>query len=368
MRPSTRAWALLAILLALVGAEPASALMIRFLDVRRALAESDVVCKVRVEKIADIREVAVEFQKGMDCEATCEVLSVIKGAPGQTVRVRFIRNVGLPSVKAGEVSLVFLKKEGELYKLDWPSLSLAEQKVDPTFGAGPADLLLAELVAAAKAGDDVRLAVIEQIGLLKDPRAKNALASIAGAKDPARAREVVIAQYRCGIAPDAERLVSLLDERVLDVWYEESGTPRKHPETGDYLHYRRRTSTGGSTGMIERGLPDFDYALFLREGIKKDWIRKDDGPLYKFFGVPWKVQRKACVPDLVKLLDDKQDKVRYWAVACLNNTVNGEQFPYPFPANAESFVERWRAWWKERGEAFMAEADEKPPKAGSGSR
>ena len=71
------------------------------------------------------------------------------------------------------------------------------------------------------------------------------------------------------------------------------------------------------SGLPERGLPDFDYATYVREGIKNEWVRKDDKTLYKFFGVPWKVQRKECVPELVRLLEHPEKKVRWWAVVCL---------------------------------------------------
>lgn len=149
------------------------------------------------------------------------------------------------------------------------------------------------------------------------------------------------------IAPDAKRVMELFNEQIMDVWYEESGVPQRDAK-GDYI---RRWP-----GMIERGLPDFDYATYVREGIKKDWVRKDDHTLYVFFGVPWKVQRKECVPELVKLLDHPEKKVRWWAVLCLTHTVENQDRPqWPeYENREEEELAKWRKWWKEKGADYMA--------------
>lgn len=108
---------------------------------------------------------------------------------------------------------------------------------------------------------------------------------------------------------------------------------------------------------------DFDYATYIREGIKKDWVRKDDSSLYSFFGVPWKVQRKECVPELVKLLDHDDQRLRYWAVECLTRTVENEDYPgWPqFKTEEPAILLNWRTWWKEEGAAFMSAGDRDDP-------
>ena len=55
-------------------------------------------------------------------------------------------------------------------------------------------------------------------------------------------------------------------------------------------------------------------------------MRKDDSSLYSFFGVPWKVEREECVPELVKLLDHDDQRLRYGAVECLTRTVENEDY------------------------------------------
>ena len=197
----------------------------------------------------------------------------------------------------------------------------------------------------------LRIAAIEQIGIMRDRRGTTQVNEAAKSEDTETARAGVIAQYRVGIAPDAKRVMELFNEQVMDVWYQESGIPQKDSK-GNAI-WRRE----GGHPFLERGLPDFDYATYVREGIKKDWVRKDDNSLYVFFGVPWKVQRRACVPELVKLLVDPNKKVRWWAVLCLTHTVEDKDHPQweEYEKREQEELTKWRTWWKEKGTDFMAE-------------
>jgi hypothetical protein len=144
--------------------------------------------------------------------------------------------------------------------------------------------------------------------------------------------------------------MAVFDPEVLDVWYQESGVPQKDA-AGNSI-WRRENGKP----FLERGVPDFDYATYLREGAKLDWVRKDDKTLYAFFGIPWKVQRRECVPELIKLLDDPDQKIRGWAVLCLTHTVEDKDEPQPdkYAKDEEALLKKWHTWWKEEGPAYMA--------------
>jgi hypothetical protein len=234
------------------------------------------------------------------------------------------------------------------------AMKAVDAVVEPTFGKKPVDRLLAELVAMWKSNDPkMRVAAIEQMGIMRDARASKEVGAAARDKDVETARAGIIAQYRMKIAPDAQRVMELFNEEIMDVWYEESGVPRKDSK-GNYI-YREMDESNRCAGLPERGLPDFDYATYVREGIKKEWVRNDDGALYKFFGVPWKVQRKECVPELARLLEHPEKKVRWWAVVCLTHTVENRDIPQlqGYEPREEQEVTKWRDWWKEKGAAYM---------------
>jgi hypothetical protein len=221
---------------------------------------------------------------------------------------------------------------------------------------------LAELVAMSKSDDRVMVwEALEHIGFLRDRRASNVVSEFTKGDDEKLAREAMIAQYRMKIAPDAKRLMELFDPRVLDVWYQESGTPQRN-HLGNTKVWRTQLFENQTTKFLERGVPAFDYATFVREGIKQDWVRKDEHTLYLFFGIPWKVQRKACVPELVKLLDHHEQRVRWWAVTCLDHTVYDKHESIDWkefqrPQIEATHVQNWKTWWNEKGKEYLAEGD-----------
>ena len=200
-----------------------------------------------------------------------------------------------------------------------------------------------------------RLAAIEQLGKLGDPRGGKALAPAVDDKNAPVVKAAVIALYQMKIAPDAKKVMGVFDAEVLDAWYGASGDPQKDAK-GQYISRRE-----GGISILERGLPDFDYATYVREGSKLQWVRQDDHTLYLFFGVPWKVQQRACVPELVKLLDDEDKRVRWWAVECLTHTVEDKtdaggmwvDGKMILPKDTSREEEHWRTWWKEKGKAYL---------------
>ncbi len=309
-------------------------------------------------KMGPITEREVGSPSGTRCNATCRVLATLKGTPGKRVRIIFRRHAngpqmpGVSGIEEGEVYLVMLRGEAAPYEV-FAAMKAVEKRVEPKFGTKPGDRLLAELVAMWKSKDvGLHIPAVEQIGILKDKRASEVVNAAAKSKDAATARAGIIAQYRMKIAPDAKRTMELFDPQMLEVWYEESGIPQRDSK-GSSIHRRERGHS-----FIERGLPDFDYATYVREGIKKDWVRKDDHTLYVFFGIPWKVQRKECVPELVKLLDNPDKRLRWWAVLCLAHTVDNQDRPQweEFQRRESQELAKWRQWWKEKGEVFMADS------------
>jgi hypothetical protein len=291
---------------------------------------------------------------GTKCVATCKVISTLKGEPGSEVRITFRRNANGPrqpsvdDVKSGEAYVVLLRGKIAPYEM-FAAMKAVDAVVEPTFGAKPGDRLLAELAAMWKSNDvKMRIEAIEQIGIMRDTRGSKEVNAAAQDKDAETARAGVIAQYRMKIAPDAKRVMELFNEQIMDVWYEESGEPQKDSKG----HYIWREPGG----PLERGLPDFDYATYVRQGIKNAWVRKDDNTLYVFFGIPWKVQRKECVPEFVKLLEHPDKKVRFWAVECLTHTVENVDRPgwEEYEKREKEELVKWHKWWKDKGPAFMA--------------
>jgi hypothetical protein len=320
------------------------------------LPRASLVCKVRVGAIT---EEDVGSPNGTRCEMTCEVISTLKGETGKEVRIRFRRHgngpvrPGLNALKAGEVHLMMLSGEAAPYEA-YAAMRAVDAVVEPTYGKRPGDRLLAELVAMCRSDiAAMRTSAIDQIGIMRDTRAKEEVDAAARSDDAELARAGLTAQYRMGIAPDINRVMELFDDLMLDAWYQESGIPRR--DAAENVLWREQ----GGLRILERGVPDFDYATFLREGIRKEWIRADDHKLYLFFGVPWKVQRKECVPELIKLLADPKRRVRWLAASCLTNTVLNKQGPdyEHFAKQEEAELETWHLWWKEEGPAFMGEAE-----------
>jgi len=311
------------------------------------------VCKLKMGPIAEQDRSPV----GTRCDTTCKVISIIKGNLGKEVQITFRRHangpirLGVDVTKAGEVYVVMLRGKSAPYEM-FVAMKAVEKVVEPRFGAKPGDRLLAELVAMWRAnGTDMHIPAIQQIGIMRDKRGSQVVNEAANSEDADLAHAGLIAQYRMGIAPDAKRTMELFDERMLFVWYQESGRLQSDL-TGKQIMRRE----GGRVFSL-RGLPDFDYATYVREGIKKEWVRRDESTLYSFFGVPWKVQRKECVPELVKLLNDPNKRVRWWAVNCLARTVDHVDCPRweQYEKRESKELKKWRKWWKENRDAFMEE-------------
>ncbi|NQT40204.1 MAG: carboxypeptidase regulatory-like domain-containing protein, partial [Planctomycetes bacterium] len=267
--------------------------------------------------------------------------------------------------KAGEVYVVMLQGETAPYTM-FSAMKAIEAVVEPKFGPKLDDRMMAELVAMWKSDDKgLRIRAIKQIGIMRDTRGSEQVNAAAKSEDAQTARAGVIAQYRMKIAPDAKRTMELFDQWMMVVWCRESGDPQRDAN-GNRILRRERGRDFIERPFMVRGLPDFDYATYVREGIKKDWVRKDDHLLDAFFSVPWKVQRKACIPELVELLDDPNKRVRWGAVLCLTHTVDHADRPRweQFERHESEELGAWRKWWKEEGDAYMAR-HATPPAAAS---
>ena len=111
-----------------------------------------------------------------------------------------------------------------------------------------------------------------------------------------------------------------------------------------------------------RGVYGFDYATFIGEGIKK--AQTSDRVAF-YLSIAWQVRRPEFVPDLIKLLDHADSRVRIKAVSCLAYTVNNRNYPRGYIENKEAeHLQKWRTWWKDEGAAFMSAVDtrvDQPP-------
>ena len=314
--------------------------------------DATICCKVRIDEIARSE---IHSPNGTLCESTCNVISALKGEVGNSVEIEFRRNgngpvlPGLADVQEGRVYLVMLSGESPPYRMV-AAMRALEDAVKPTYGLRPGDQLLAELAAICRSGDrEMKIDAVKQIGMMRDLRGAEFVAAAAQSADSKTARAGVIAQYRMRIAPDVNRVMELFDREIMETWYQESGRPFKDAD-GNY-QFRRQ----GRSHVMERGVPDFDYATYVEVGIKSALARQDEHSLYLFFGVPWKVQRKECVPVLIDLLNHSDERVRWQAVSSLTHTVEDRDLPRRLrtASREEAALTKWKTWWREKGDDFM---------------
>lgn len=310
------------------------------------------ICKAKIVAIRQTKAPPAFIFDGTDSaeyEVTCQLLAPIKGEFGNNFVITF-KNLpmGINPLKEGNVNILFLGGK-DTFVLD-TAITGVDVAVKNNFGNDPAGRLLAELVAKTQSEDVVlRGSGITELGMLRDRRAADAIKPSQNDPEPGIVRAAVIALYRMGVAPDAAKTMAVFNPAVMNVWYQESGIPQKDANGKTIMRPERGHS------FMERGLPNFDYATYVREGIKLDWVRKDWDTHYTFFGVPWKVQRRECVPELMKLLDDTDQNVRSWAVECLDHTVNDKDGPgqLAFARDEQKYLTQWKSWWKDNGEAYM---------------
>lgn len=335
---------------------------------------SDAVCKVRLTELHS-SEKYTKF--GLTTTMAGEVISSITGdlKPGATLKMTMQSGgrimpdfVSQQDLKKGATVLVVLKGTQERYQV-MHVLPAVAPDVARTYGESEADILLTEMAAIWTSylpqveADGVteypvdetgqRVTAIKQLGYLRDPRGAGIARAAAASKDDDLARQGAIALYRMKLAPDAKRAMEVFDKEMMSVWYEESGKPQKTKD-GERIYKQQ-----GNKRIMQRGVPDFDYATYVREGIKRDFATKDEASLYLFFGVPWKVQRPECVPELMKLIDHDNPRVRRFVVSSLNHTVNDVDGPTweQFQRDEGTFINRWKTWWKDEGKAWMSGAD-----------
>ena len=214
--------------------------VVQSVDLRIDIQQATLVCKVKMGTIFE-RKADSDWAFGRKCEARCKVISTLKGVVESEVQITFRRGgsgrIGVGDVKAGEVYLVMLQGKNAPYEM-FAQMRAVDAVVEPTYGTKPGDRLMAELAAMWKSKDaSLRIAAIEQIGIIRDTRGAKEVNVAAQSKDVETARAGVIAQYRLKIAPDAKRVMELFNEEIMDVWYEESGVPRKDSKGNRILRH-----------------------------------------------------------------------------------------------------------------------------------
>lgn len=323
--------------------------------------QATIVCKAKMGEFPREERGSQRYitPNGVTHRVNCDVISVLKGEPVDKLDIEFrqfsngIVMPGIDQVVPGETYIIMLNKTSAPYFM-FAAMRGVSKVVPPKFGTRPGERLLAEMEALWHSDDKaLKIAAVTQAGFLRDVRGNEFISAAALSGDPEMARAGVIAQYRLKIAPDARRVMELFDRQIMEVWYEESGTPRL-TEAG-----QRQSRIRGRQAFAERGLSDFDYATYLREGIKTEIATRDDHSLYLFFGTPWKVQRRECIPELIPLLDHPNQKVRCHAVSCLTHTIENQDGPrweqYEF--QEAELLTKWRTWWTEKGEAYMTQKE-----------
>ena len=307
-------------------------------------------------KFGSIKESEIDSVIGVKCEATCEVISSLKGLreeAGKQINIVYRRGgkswpIERDPVHAGGTYLVELVKgDAETYKMFGAMCGL-DKVIEPKYRKITKNAFLNEMIAMADSGQPAMVnSAVKQIGILRDLRGSEQVNAAAKSENDLTAHTAIIAQYRMGIAPDMKRAMELFDAEMASSWYRASATPLTNAE-GDTIF---RKHDGTVTAL--RGVPGFDYATLIREGIKKDWVRNNEGLLFQ---IVLQVQRKECVPELIKLLDHQEKKVRSWSVACLARTVGNKAGPRSedYQLNEQTYLNKWLDWWRNEGEAYMA--------------
>jgi hypothetical protein len=153
----------------------------------QAKANADIVCKVHVQSIRQMRIVRGNLFPGepdlLEMIATSKVLSVVKGECPDIVSIKFRRPTkdhlrlghslreSYTDLSENEVCLVFLKASGTDYTLNriQSKARVRPEVVDYDLGETPDLKLLAEFIAGCNAENEfVNLQAVEELGYLGD--------------------------------------------------------------------------------------------------------------------------------------------------------------------------------------------------------
>jgi len=346
------------------------------------LKQADVVCKVRVLSVArDGTIMLTNFRPPIETPrfvALVRTISVIKGGPADEFTVAFPRwddfggasgdkpltiRMNTPDttdLTRGEVAVLFLRGSSSPYEfVDWTDnhgkMKAVSRNIRYGTEATPQDKLLAELLAYLKGakGKD-RIATIEQLGKLRNINAREVLQKQSASDSLAVRGQALISRVQIGDMPDSDELLSFLrlepsqpvraDVRI-EPW--QIGGSLPNLQLTLLMEINVSLYAGGSGPKLA---PNFDYAAFCEQALQLSTTKENKGARAEIASIMRAVADKRSIPDLVALLDDSEERVRYFAATGLAN-VNGRNDYYVsvdrFKADEAKYITYWKDWWNE---------------------
>lgn len=351
--------------------------------------------------------------------ASAKVLSVIKGKCAQVIDIQFhypqdgTMQWGDPpwliytELKEGETCLVFLKESRPYYILDRiNSKARVEPKtIDYNLGDIPNLRLLAEFLAGCNSDNEmVKLQAVEELGYLGEAmigsissspyrdskqalerclqmdlglsKARDTLGKMRSCEDMVIKNIAIISSFQTddspGIKAPLELLrmnpsdfdpndslkkygirdfcISSLQSRLLETM--DSTTRRFIVNLEDLSIIRRKDNN-----RPFRGVRGFDYAEFFKQALDCEAVRENDDMRSAIANVIWIRCEKESLPEMVRLLDDENQYVRFVAVGSLMKYTGGgpERGGWEeFKKTEKEYVQYWKKWWKENKEQFNA--------------
>ena len=352
-------------------------------DAGYLLKQADVVCKVKVLSVArDGTILLINFRPPIETPrfvALVRTISVIKGAPADEFAVAFPRwddfggalgdkprtlRISTPDttdLTRGEITVLLLKGSSSPYEfVDWADnhgkLKAFSRNLRYGTEATPRDKLLAELLAYLKGakGKD-RIATIEQLGKLGNINAREVLRKQSASDNLAVRGQALISRVQIGDMPGSDELSSFLrlepSQPVrADVRIEPWQIGGSLPNLQLTLLMEINISLGPG-GSVPKLAPNFDYAAFCEQALQLSTIKENKAARAEIASIMRTVADKRSIPDLVALLDDSEQSVRYLAATGLAN-VNGRNDYYVsvdrFKADEAKYITYWKDWWNDR--------------------
>lgn len=351
------------------------------------LRDSDVVCRVHVLSVhVEGTMTDTHFRPPLESArmvARAKTVSVIKGAPAAELEIAFPNPLLLTGgsmvmytdLVEGEDAIIFLKKtDSSIYEFHDPLNGNGALKVSPKppkydLGQTPHDKMLAELLAlaAADAPKSPFVSIAEQLGEFGDVRAAPALRKLSVSKDIVARGVALASRIRAGDPPSQTDLLSFFrakaPEGVSMSPRMTNSLPNMQQKILSALGESVRDNELESVRDTEIGqpakpkrLPGFDYLTFLRAALATDAVKGSPEMRREIARVYRQLADQKAAPDLIVLLDDPDQNVRYLAATGLANTYAMNEYYVSttlFAQDEAKYVGYWKDWWKENGGQFQ---------------
>jgi hypothetical protein len=265
-------------------------------------------------------------------------------------------------LSARRTYIVFLKGSSSPYRfadLQTGAMIVPARTPAVAYGSKPVDRLLAELVSAARIGDEaMRRVAVEQLGKLGDIRAAAVLRELSKSKDLARRTSALVARIEVGDAPAEADLLAILR---MDPASSKSRVGMSTGVAGPFFAGAEQVQivqaisrsvkpSGSFTGRAAKQLNGFDYIDFVTQTLSYKVIKEHDILRSDLVGTLRDLGDPKSMPLLLKLLNDHSKAVRYmaatsFAVLAKNNKwyVAGDIFN----KNEAKYIKQCREWAKQ---------------------